>query len=334
MSLRNLLLIALLLVPQIAGAAPPSREVVERQMKRLAELTKSLEAETTPAGKLGKIAAALKGEKDVEMRRRLIDLAAAVGGSEREAFLMELVTTEEDSGLRSQIATALGKTGSEKCLPVLAKLAASDRMSTCVIGCIAGQSSARRAATFAIAELVDRYPKLFEEGIVQLKALPDKLDPKDNQSLGDARLQALYQISRDEKLLAPFYARLESLDPQERIRGVVAFQFLKLKKTPPQITQALQDSNEEVRSWAALVLGQIKDAKAVHELMEAAANEKEDRNLRANAIYSLGQLRAKEAQPMLEKLLGDPDYAALAAVALYRITGKKVKQFPEGYNAD
>jgi hypothetical protein len=30
----------------------------------------------------------------------------------------------------------------------------------------------------------------------------------------------------------------------------------------------------------------------------------------------------------------EPVIQTCAAIALYRITGKKVKQFPEGYNAD
>jgi hypothetical protein len=36
----------------------------------------------------------------------------------------------------------------------------------------------------------------------------------------------------------------------------------------------------------------------------------------------------------MEQLLKDPTVAANAAIALYRITGKKVEQFPAGYNAD
>jgi hypothetical protein len=36
----------------------------------------------------------------------------------------------------------------------------------------------------------------------------------------------------------------------------------------------------------------------------------------------------------MEKLLNDPAVAASAAVALYRITGKKTERFPAGYNAD
>jgi hypothetical protein len=45
-------------------------------------------------------------------------------------------------------------------------------------------------------------------------------------------------------------------------------------------------------------------------------------------------MRAKSAAELMEKLVSDEDVSASAAVALYRITGKKVKEFPEGYNAD
>ena len=49
---------------------------------------------------------------------------------------------------------------------------------------------------------------------------------------------------------------------------------------------------------------------------------------------SLGRMRAPSAVETLEGLLSDPDFAAGAAVALYRITGKKAPQFPAGYDAD
>jgi hypothetical protein len=47
-------------------------------------------------------------------------------------------------------------------------------------------------------------------------------------------------------------------------------------------------------------------------------------------------MKTPAAAGLMEKLLTDaePAVPGNAAVALYRITGKKVKEFPKGYNAD
>ncbi len=205
------------------------------------------------------------------------------------------------------------------------------------IGDVRVRSSARRAAIFAIAELAERFPKLAEKAAAELRALPDAgLKDRDHasESLPDARLQALYQVTRDAALLKPFFDQLRSADPKVRERGLTAFRFLKLKKAPAEVVKALQDSSSEVRSWAALVLAEIGDPQTAGPLMAMAADAKVERGLRAGAIHALGRMRAKAAAELMEKLLAEPDLSASAAIALYRITGKKVKEFPEGYRAD
>jgi HEAT repeat protein len=116
--------------------------------------------------------------------------------------------------------------------------------------------------------------------------------------------------------------------------GANAFQFLKLKQAPPELIAALQDENAGVRSNVALVLGRIGDPKTIEPLLAVSTDAKADRGVRCNAIYSLGQMRAPAAAETMTQLLADPSVATQAAIALYRITGKKVKEFPEGYNAD
>jgi HEAT repeat protein len=96
----------------------------------------------------------------------------------------------------------------------------------------------------------------------------------------------------------------------------------------------LNDDSADVRSTAVLVLGAIGDAKTAEPLMEVASDTKQERSVRANAVFALGRMRSTSAAGLMEKLLSDPDLSASAAVALYRITGKKVKEFPAGYNAD
>jgi HEAT repeat protein len=85
-----------------------------------------------------------------------------------------------------------------------------------------------------------------------------------------------------------------------------------------------------------LSLGEIGGPKAGAALMTVAGDAREDASVRCNAIAALGCLKTAAAAPLMEKLLADPTPVVQtnAAIALYRITGKKVKQLPKGYRAD
>ena len=276
----------------------------------------------------------MKEEKAVDLRGQALELATQTPGADLDAFLTALLGNEPDAGLRSRAATALGHLGSEKCLPALAECAANDRTTDMEIGCMMGRSSARRAATFAVAELAARHPKIADEAAAKLRALSPVA--KDNEGLADARVQALYQITHDDELLKPFFERLKSKDGQERVQGIVAFRFLALKKAPPEVVAALDDSSPDVASWAALVLGEIGDAKTAQPLMAIAGDAKKEVGVRCNAIGALGRMKVADASDLMERLLTDDDQRVVvnAAISLHRITGKKVKQFPEGYRDD
>jgi HEAT repeat protein len=323
-------------VTDLAPAGPITGEESQRQARVLEQLTKALAAETTDAARFTHIARVMSNERDVDLRRRVLETAMKIPGLDLEKFLTDLLTSEEDAGLRSQAATTLGLVGSEKCLNTLAQVAWDDHTTRVQIGDLVGQSSARRAATFAIAELAGRFPKLADDAARKLRALPVVDDVKDNEGLADARVQALYQITRDAALLKPFYERLKSSDAKERERGVIAFRFLKLKAAPAELVNTLKDSSPDVRSWSALVLGEVGDPKTADVLLRVAVDTKEATGVRCNAIFALGHMKIASAADAMEKLLTDaePSVQTNAAVALYRITGKKVKQFPEGYKAD
>jgi HEAT repeat protein len=329
------LLLGIALV-NLSSAGPISAEEARRQAQVLERLSKAVGAETTDAGKLAQIARVMKDERDANFRRRLLEMALRIPGADLEPFLTDVLTRDEDAGLRSQAATALGRSGSEKCLTTLARAAAKDRTTAAVIGDVGGEGSARRAATFALAELAARFPRIADDAAAALRDLPAVEDAKDNQGLADARVQALYQITRDNALLKPFYQRLKSSDAKDRERGVVAFRFLKLKAAPTELVNTLKDSSPEVRSWSALVLGEIGDRKTADVLLQVAGDTKEQAGVRSNAICSLGHMKVAAAADALEKLLTDPEPSVRtnAAIALYRITGKKVKQLPEGFKDD
>jgi HEAT repeat protein len=324
-----------LAVTPICGG-PPLREDGERRVKLVADLKVALAAEATAAGKAAALSRAYKAEPNSDVRRVVFEYIPTPPDAAIDRFLTDVLTGDVDAGIRSLAAKALGTHGTDQCLPALAKAAATDKETEVRVGCMVGKGTARRAATFAVAELAARHPKLADKAATALRELTPPADAKDTEALADARAQALYQVTRDEKLLAPFLEQLCSKDPKVRESGAVAFRFFKLKVAPPVLVAALSDADTGVQSWAALVLGEIADPKTVPVLMTAAGDPKQDLGLRCNAIHSLGRMKAAAATELMRKLLADErePVQAQAAIALYRLTGEKVKQFPAGYNAD
>jgi HEAT repeat protein len=320
----------------LSSARPPSQEEVHRRAAFLQELKASLAAEGSAADKLETITRLMAAETDPDIRRMVLDVAIQTKGLDFDSLLTKVLADDPDAGIRSRAATALGGLGTKDCFAALARAAAEDPTTEMRLGDIALTSSARRDAMFALAALVSRHPKLADKAADALRGLATPDGTKDPQSLADARIASLYQITRDEKLLRPFYERLRSKEAATRVRGVVAFQFCELRTAPPELTAAIDDDNAEVRSWAALVLGRIADPGTVPLLIAAAEDSTREIGVRCNAIHSLGRMRAVAAVETVRKLLKDDEAAvqSQAAIALYRITGEKVEPFPEGYNAD
>ena len=317
-------------------AGPPTRQEVLRRAAVIEHLKKSLAADTSAAEKATAITDLMAAEPDPNTRRMVLDAAIQAKGLDFDALLTKILADDPDAGIRSRAAQVLGGLGSKECFSALARAAAEDPTTDVRFGDVGGKSSARREATFAIAALVRRYPKLSDQAAAELRALKTPDGAQDLQSLEDARISSLYQVTRDEKLLQPFYDRLKSDDAKTRIRGVVALQYCELRKAPRELTAAVEDKDAEVRSWAALVLGRIADPASVPMLLAAAEDTKRELGVRCNAIHSLGRMRALETTDTMRKLLKDENEAVQvqAAIALYRITGEKVTQFPEGYNAE
>ena len=78
--------------------------------------------------------------------------------------------------------------------------------------------------------------------------------------------------------------------------------------------------------YRGYALGEIGDANTAPALMVAAEDANMDRGTRANAIVSLGRMKAQAAAPLMERLArdGDTNIAYHAAAALARI--KEVSQ--------
>lgn len=324
-----------LAVASLAMAGPPSREVFERRSRTLSELSGSVDSAANDAVRVALFARAMESP-DVELRRGVLNLATRLPGRDLERFLKAVLTDEPDAGLRGLAAKGLGDRGSADCLAALADCAAKDPTTDVENGCIRGRSSARRAATFALAELAARHPAIADEAAKTLRSLEVVAVANDPEGLADARLQALFRVTRDRTLLKPFFERLASREPRERENGVIAFRFLKLKEAPAEVVDALKDADPGVVSWACLVLGEIGDPEAGRALMAIAGDPKRDAGARNNAIAALGRMRLAAAADLMEQLLDDPDPAIStgAAIALRRITGKVARQFPEGFPVD
>jgi HEAT repeat protein len=329
--------LTLLVLAVSSRAGPPLREEGERREKLTTDLKAALAAEDTAAGKAAALRRAYKAEASPNVRRVVFEHIPAQPDAALDGFLIDVLTGDPDAGIRSLAAKELGAHGTDQCLPALAKAAATDKETQIQAGDIAGKSTARRTATFAIAELAARHPKLADQAAAAIRDLTPMADSKkDTESLADARAQALYQVTRDEKLLAPFLERLRSKDAKVREDGACAFQFFKLKVAPDELVTALNDADAGVRSWAWLAVSEIGDPKLVPMLMEVAGDAKKDARDRGGAVYALGRMKTKAAADLMRKLLADKNEGVRtgAAIALYRMTGEKVKEFPEGYKAD
>jgi HEAT repeat protein len=83
----------------------------------------------------------------------------------------------------------------------------------------------------------------------------------------------------------------------------------------PRLAQLLQDANEEVRTFAAVMLGTIGNREAVPDLINALVDA--DLNVKHAAAESLGRIRDDRAVlPLIEALTGDMWLQFPAAMAL------------------
>ena len=326
--------VVVLMACACARGEPPSAADVQNQRQRLAALEQVIAIADGPSAKLAHCTEALRDATDADFRGKVLAIASKIAAPELETFLIQMARNDPDAMIRGRAAAVLGQQGSKDCLGVLAELAASDKPTTFQVGCIQSTGTTRRQATFALADLACRFPDVATRVAAVLRDL--KTPEPDPERLADARIQALYQVTRDEPLIKPFLDRLRAGDPEQRISGVVAFRFLKLRQAPRELVRLLDDPSPKVTSWVALVLGEIGDPAVLPALMTAAADRKREAGTRCNAIFSLGRMKAAPAADLMTELLEDPNptVSANAAIALYRITGKRTPQFPEGYNAD
>lgn len=159
------------------------------------------------------------------------------------------------------------------------------------------------------------------------------------QNLATLGIRRVHLVTPARSTAKPDPARLlESLassDPEERIRGVTGFSLVKPPHAPRPLVQALtNDPSPQVRSWAALVLGEIGDEATIPVLIGVAQDKAQGLAPRASAVQALGQMRAKAAAAVLPPLFEEDDLKVNAAIAWSKITGQRHPLVPEGYRLD
>lgn len=95
----------------------------------------------------------------------------------------------------------------------------------------------------------------------------------------------------------------------------------------------LNDKNANVRSMAALALGNIKDPRAMEFLIGAVINRDENINIRSNAIFALGEIGNPKATKILTDILfgieAPPKLKIHSATALRKIEGNNAQSVLE-----
>lgn len=84
-------------------------------------------------------------------------------------------------------------------------------------------------------------------------------------------------------------------------------------RTAPLLIRSLRDGSPKARFWAARVLGEIRDARAVRSLGDALLDA--DGDVRSAAAWALGQIGERATAPLLEPLLRDPVWYVRAHAA-------------------
>ena len=145
-----------------------------------------------------------------------------------------------------------------------------------------------------------------------LAALEDKDPDVRNvaaRSLGRMRLQAT-----EEALVA-----LLGKHDQAVSARIAAICIEMGPRTAPLLIRALREGTPKARFWAARILGEIKDARAIRSLGDALLDQEPD--VRSSSVWALGMIADRASASLVEPLLHDTVWyvRAHAAEALGRI---------------
>jgi len=149
----------------------------------------------------------------------------------------------------------------------------------------------------------------------------------DNTLFKNAIAKALGDI-KCESAVEPLLELLK--DDHSKVSGIKALGDIGGESVVLPIINMLNDKDGEVRSTAVNALGQIKDKRAVEELIKALETDT-DVNVRRLSAIALGDIKAEKAVPVLIKKLNDQfmNVSTSAADALVKIGEPSVKALIE-----
>ncbi len=84
-------------------------------------------------------------------------------------------------------------------------------------------------------------------------------------------------------------------------------------RTAPLLIRTLRDGGPHARFWAARILGEIRDPRAIRSLGDALLDAEPD--VRSAAVWALGQMEDRATAPLIEPLLRDPRWYVRAHAA-------------------
>jgi HEAT repeat protein len=150
-----------------------------------------------------------------------------------------------------------------------------------------------------------------------LSALELALRDGDDAGLRNAAMEIYVRLGPTSA--GPLLALLGDADEEVRLFAAVMLGSLKEARAVADLVRALSDPNGNVRHAAAASLGQIGSPEAVPRLIEALRSEPW---LQYPAIHALGEIADHRAAPALLDLLDDDFLRAPALEALGRLAGR------------
>lgn len=248
---------------------------------------------------------ALDSSCQVEVRAMAIEGLGLLADDDAIRFLVDFSQIpRQDYRLHSAAATALGKSGNPRAVPVLLKYLSSKKSAT------------RRSAALALGSAASRG----DNSVV--RHLFRTFSGTNDISLKGFSLVAMGQIGGADALknLKMVAKRGRSADLSWALLGLgIALRSAPEEKVPEILLSTLKNNrNRSIRGAAAIALGLARDGKAVEELERQLKNGDEP-YLRGYCAMALGMIGDSSAIPVLRSALMErniPQVNTQAAMAL------------------
>ncbi|TGK01128.1 HEAT repeat domain-containing protein [Leptospira semungkisensis] len=286
----------------------------------------------------GAILAAAKANKDPEKAKTFAMALGKLNIKESEDYLIGLANSSEPGPTLAAAYLALGKIGSKKSVPLLAKALQGDF------------EKGRENSTIALVDIKDPRSISLMLPILEnsnreiryraadvLIGVPDPSTPRHlmeilTKGLGISKGPASHVLGRTKYL--PAREKMEKILFDESVpdREIVAqaLGYLGDKKSIPVLAKVLKEDPGEAKYGAVWALGAIGSEEALPYIEEACASK--DQKLSKIASESLGMIASPKSLALLDKKTEDfPDLAPITLSAIASISGTESRKILEKY---